>query len=79
MFSLWKTKQHSSWRVGVMPADRETALAIVRTGRGHRPLLRHCAIHPAIEIKAEHVLAPLNRDREFARAAVSGVLGIKDY
>jgi MSHA biogenesis protein MshI len=79
MFSLWKTKQHSAWRVGVMPAERETALAIVRTRGGQRPLLRHCAIHPAIEIKAEHVLAPLNRTREFARAGVSGVLGIEDY
>jgi len=79
MFSLWKTKQHGTWRVGVMPADRETALAIVRRRGGQRPLLRHCAIHPAIEIKAEHVLAPLNRTREFARAAVSGVLGVEDY
>ena len=79
MFSLWKTKQNSTWRVGVMPADRETALAIVRTGGGQRPLLRHCAVHPAIEIKAEHVLAPLNRTREFARAGVSGVLSTQDY
>lgn len=79
MFSLWKTKQHSAWRAGVMPGDRETALAIVRTGGGKRPLLRHCAIHPAIEIKAEHVLAPLNRTREFARAAVSGVLSTDAY
>ena len=79
MFSFWKTKQNSTWRVGVMPAERETALAIVRTGGGKRPLLRHCAIHPAIEIKAEHVLAPLNRTREFARAGVSGVLSTQDY
>ena len=79
MFSWWKTKQNSSWRVGVMPADRETALAIVRTGKGQRPLLRHCAVHPAIEIKAEHVLAPLNRSREFSRAGVSGVLSTQDY
>jgi len=79
MLSWWQSKQNSSWRVGVMPADRETALAIVRTGKGQRPLLRHCAIHPAIEIKAEHVLAPLNRTREFARAGVSGVLSTQDY
>ena len=79
MFSLWKTSKHATWRVGVMPAERGFALAIVRTGGGQRPLLRHCAIHPAIEIKAEHVLAPLNRTREFARAGVSGVLGIQDY
>jgi MSHA biogenesis protein MshI len=77
--SWWQSKQNNSWRVGVVPADRETALAIVRTGKGHRPLLRHCAIHPAIEIKAEHVLAPLNRTREFARAGVSGVLSTRDY
>jgi MSHA biogenesis protein MshI len=78
MLSWWHSKQNNSWRVGVMPADRETALAIVKTGKG-RPLLRHCAIHPAIEIKAEHVLAPLNRTREFARAGVSGVLNTEDY
>jgi MSHA biogenesis protein MshI len=79
MLSWWQSKQNNSWRVGVMPADRETALAIVKTAKGQRPLLRHCAIHPAIEIKAEHVLAPLNRTREFARAGVSGVLSTQDY
>ena len=78
MLSWWHSKQNTAWRVGVVPADRETALAIVKTGKG-RPLLRHCAIHPAIEIKAEHVLAPLNRTREFARAGVSGVLSTQDY
>lgn len=78
MFSF-KKAHATGWRVGVMPADRETALAIVRRGKSDRPLLRHCAIHPAIEIRAEHVLQPLNSSRELARAAVSGVLGTGDY
>ena len=62
-----------------MPADRETALAIVRTVRSARPLLRHCAIHPALEIRAEHVLAPLAQGRDLSRAAVSAVLGTDEY
>ena len=67
------------WRAGFMRGERETALAIVRTGKGPRPLLRHCAVHPAIEIQAEHVLAPLSRARELSGAAVSGVLNGADY
>lgn len=62
-----------------MPADRETALAIVRTVRSARPLLRHCAIHPALEIRAEHVLAPLAQGRDLSRAAVSAVLSTDEY
>ena len=73
-------KRHSGgWRAGFMRGERETALAIVRTGKGPRPLLRHCAVHPAIEIQAEHVLAPLSRARELSGAAVSGVLNGDDY
>lgn len=62
-----------------MPAERETALAIVRSVKSDKPLLRHCAIHPAIEIRAEHVLTPLAASRELARARVSAVLGTDDY
>jgi len=62
-----------------MPADRETALAIVRTTRSARPLLRHCAVHPSLEIRAEHVLAPLAHNRELSHAAVSAVLGTDEY
>ena len=63
-----------------MRGERETALAIVRSAaKGQRPLLRHCAVHPAIEIQAEHVLAPLSRARELSGAAVSGVLNGDDY
>lgn len=62
-----------------MPADRETALAIVRTVRSARPLLRHCAVHPSLEIRAEHVLAPLAHNRELSHAAVSAVLSTDEY
>jgi MSHA biogenesis protein MshI len=62
-----------------MPSDRETALAIVRSTRSARPLLRHCAVHPSLEIRAEHVLAPLAHNRELSHAAVSAVLGTDDY
>lgn len=62
-----------------MPADRETALAIVRSARSTRPLLRHCAIHPSLEIRAEHVLAPLAHGRDLSHAAVSAVLSTDDY
>lgn len=62
-----------------MPADRETALAIVRTVRSARPLLRHCAIHPSLEIRAEHVFAPLAHGRDLSRAPVSAVLSTDEY
>ena len=62
-----------------MPADRETALAIVRTTKSARPLLRHCAVHPSLEIRAEHVLAPLAHNRELSQAAVSAVLSTDAY
>lgn len=62
-----------------MPADRETALAIARSARSARPLLRHCAIHPSLEIRAEHVLAPLANSRDLSHAAVSAVLSTDEY
>jgi MSHA biogenesis protein MshI len=77
--SLFNRGQANGWRVGVMPADRETALAIVRTTRSARPLLRHCAVHPSLEIRAEHVLAPLAHNREIGNAAVSAVLSTDEY
>jgi MSHA biogenesis protein MshI len=77
--SLFNRAQANGWRVGVMPADRETALAIVRSTKSARPLLRHCAIHPSLEIRAEHVLAPLAHNRELSHAAVSAVLSTEAY
>jgi MSHA biogenesis protein MshI len=77
--SFFNRAQANGWRVGVMPADRETALAIVRTARSARPLLRHCAVHPSLEIRAEHVLAPLAHSRDLTHAAVSAVLSTDEY
>lgn len=71
--------RNKGWHVGIVPAERETALAIVRATRSGRRELRHCAVHPAIEIRAEHVLAPLNNSRDLAHAPVSGVLSAQDY
>jgi MSHA biogenesis protein MshI len=74
-----KKKQNGGWRAGVVPGDRETALAIVKSRKGQRPLLRHCAAHPLIEIRPEHVLMPLNHARELVNATVSGVIRAEDY
>ena len=79
MLRLIKKKQNGGWRAGVVPGERETALAIVRSRKGQRPLLRHCAAHPLIEIRPEHVLMPLNHARELVNAAVSGVIRTEDY
>jgi len=79
VLGIFSKKHSGGWRAGFMPGERETALAIVRSAKGQRPFLRHCAVHPAIEIQAEHVLAPLNHARDLARAAVSGILSSADY
>ena len=79
MLSLLRRANRKGWHVGIVPAERETALAIVRTTRSGRRELRHCAVHPAIEIRAEHVLAPLNHGSDLALAPVSAVLSAQDY
>jgi len=76
---LLNKSKRNGWHVGVLPAEGETALAIVRTTRSGRRLLRHCAIHSAIEIRAEHVLAPLRHSRDLAHARVSAILSADDY
>lgn len=79
LFGSLRKKHSGGWRAGFMRGESGTALAIVRTAKGERPLLRHCAVHPASEIQAEHVLAPLSRARELNGAAVSGVISSGDY
>lgn len=79
LFGSLRKRHSGGWRAGVMRGERGLALAIVRTAKGQRPLLRHCAVHPAIEIQAEHVFAPLSRAHELSGAAVSGVLNSGDY
>ena len=53
LFGSLRKRHSGGWRAGIMRGERETALAIVRTAKGRRPLLRHCAVHPTIEIQAE--------------------------
>jgi MSHA biogenesis protein MshI len=79
LLALLRRTNRKGWHVGIVPAERETALAIVRTTRSGRRQLRHCAVHPAIEIRAEHVLAPLNHGGDLAHAPVSAVLSAQDY
>lgn len=62
-----------------MLAGRETAMAIVRTRKAGRPLLRQCAVHSAAELRPEQVFGPLTHNRELAGAPVSAVLATSDY
>ena len=77
--NLWKKKRQSGWRVGITPGERETALAIVRQRHGANPLLKHCGIHPIVEVKPEHILTALIQGAELARVPVSGVISADDY
>lgn len=77
--SLWKSTRHNGWRAGVVPGERETALAIVQRRKGENPLLKHCGVHPIIEIKPEHIITSLIHGPTLARAPVSGVIGAEDY
>jgi len=80
VLALWKTKQQSGWRAGVVPGERETALAIVQRRKGEMPpLLKHCGVHPVLEIRPEHILTSLIQGRVLARAPVSGVISAEDY
>jgi MSHA biogenesis protein MshI len=79
VLSWVKKAKTNSWRVGVMPAERETALAIVQRVKAGPPLLRHCAVHSVAEILPEQVFVPLNHDRELTHAPVSAVISPNDY
>jgi len=79
VLALWNRKQQSGWRAGVLPGERETALAIVQRRKNLNPLLKHCGVHPIIEIKPEHIIASLIQGRVLARAPVSGVISAEDY
>ena len=81
LFESLRKRHSGGWRAGVMRGGHETALAIVRMTKGQRPLLRHCAVHPAIEIQAEHVFAALSRGarQSAARPVSRQVLNSGDY
>lgn len=79
MFRLWHKNRSSDWRAGVMLSERETALAIVQHRAGRQPLLKHCGIHPAEEIRPEHVFAAFIQNSARTNTPVSGIIDADDY
>jgi MSHA biogenesis protein MshI len=77
LFSLLKESEGNGWRAGVMSAHRDSALALVRSVKGARPLLQHCTAQRAGELRPEELFAALANGPWHARVPVSGV--ISDY
>ncbi len=69
----------NSWRIGVLPGENQTAVALVRARKDGRPFLKHCAVHPVAEGGAEGPLVSLVRERSMARVPVSAVVRTEDY
>jgi MSHA biogenesis protein MshI len=67
------------WRVGVLPGESQTALAVVRVRKEGRPVLKHCAVHAVTDGGAEGPLVSVVRERSMARVPVSGVVRTEDY
>ncbi len=65
--------------MGVLPGESQMAIALVRSRKEGRPLLRHCAVHSVTDGTANNALVSLMRDRALARAPVSGVVQTEDY
>jgi MSHA biogenesis protein MshI len=72
-------KRDARVRAALVPTDRDTGLAVVQRRKGERPLLTHCGVHPAIEIKPEHLLTAMIPSRALNHTAVSGLLSGSDY
>ncbi len=73
-------RPHSKeWRVGVLPGESQTAVALVRTRKEGRPFLKHCSVHSVTDGAASNALVSLTRDRALLRAPVSGVVSTEDY
>ena len=71
--------QGNQWRIGVLPDESQTAVAMVRARRDARPFLKHCAVHSIGDGGAEAPLISLTRERSMARVPVSGVVRTEDY
>jgi MSHA biogenesis protein MshI len=67
------------WRIGVLPGESQTAVAVVRARKDARPFIKHCAVHPVAEGGAEGPLISLTRERSMARVPVSAVVRTEDY
>lgn len=69
----------NAWRVGVLPGENQTAVAVVRARKDGRPFLKHCSEHAISDSGAEGPLVSLTRERSMARVPVSGVVRTEDY
>jgi MSHA biogenesis protein MshI len=69
----------NQWRVGVLPGESRTAVAVVRARKDGKPFLKHCAAHAIAEGGAEGPLVSVVRERSMARVPVSGVVRTEDY
>jgi MSHA biogenesis protein MshI len=69
----------NTWRIGVLPGESQTAVAVVRVRKDGRPFLKHCAIHAATDGGVEGPLVSLTRERSMARVPVSAVVRTEDY
>jgi MSHA biogenesis protein MshI len=67
------------WRIGVLPGESQTAVAVVRARKDGRPFLKHCSVHPVADSGAEGPLVSLTRERSMARVPVSAVMHTEDY
>jgi MSHA biogenesis protein MshI len=67
------------WRVGVLPGDNQTAVAVVRTRKDGKPFLKQCSVHAAADGGAEGPLVSVTRERSMTRVPVSGVVRTEDY
>lgn len=69
----------NQWRIGVLPGESQTAVAVVRARKDGRPFLKHCSVHPVSDSGAEGPLVSLTRERSMARVPVSAVVRTEDY
>ena len=69
----------NQWRVGVLPGENQTAVAVVRARKDAKPFLKHCSAHAVAESGAEGPLVSITRERSMARVPVSGVVRTEDY
>jgi MSHA biogenesis protein MshI len=67
------------WRIGVLPGESQTAVAVVRARKDGRPFLKHCSVHAVSDSGAEGPLVSLTRERSMARVPVSAVVRTEDY
>jgi len=69
----------NNWRIGVLPGESQTAVAVVRARKDGRPFLKHCSVHAVSDSGAEGPLVSLTRERSMARVPVSAVVRTEDY